>query len=572
MSTDPFDPLQTQMTSSGILVVRDKGFINRIKDIASAEGKKNRTGLTAFDVHATHQGWNALRLMILKEVPDDTRIPFADDLAIAPPGTTTKEDIEHRIKIAQLQPVVVVFRRHRPAFREKRKDQPEDFAMEIGLVSDFEFPFESFDHIHGQNRSIIIHDYRQDNDLDEDGIEIPKSGRKRERFGRLHDIVKVLAVSLPAASVKTITQSGPGIPPPATGSLSIPVLIAAKMSPYLASINWSKRTAPQGSIDSNRNQINPKGLKEPGKIWHPGGFVYESQEGKFSNIDTVFLFDPGNDDFDGRNRDGEPDTILDHRHDAHYERDDPNAAFVPKHQDGRIYFTSMPPAKDLVGYSPGATKEYIGYMVVDKDVKNADPMVNNQGGTQIYSEVVKQSVPLGKGTILKHETGEWRPQVKIPTDTGSKTNTYIHGSSHGTSGAPVVNTTSPRREVYGPTGDTTKSHQIPNLNPGPNDIALRFRIEASLTTAIGADAIKLVLAVQKISDGGSINPAAVVMTKTLTSADVPAGTGLKFNIDFDVTGLSAGMMLNMDFARTGDDLGDTYSGDLEILEESWYWI
>src|SRR3970040_1370456 len=101
MSTDPFDPLQTQMTSSGILVVRDKGFINRIKDIASAEGKKNRTGLTAFDVHATHQGWNALRLMILKEVPDDTRIPFADDLAIAPPGTTTKEDIEDRIKIAK---------------------------------------------------------------------------------------------------------------------------------------------------------------------------------------------------------------------------------------------------------------------------------------------------------------------------------------------------------------------------------------------------------------------------------------------------------------------------------------
>ena len=575
------------ISRGGIFVVRDKGFINHVLEARKADRDQRLEDQEVFDVRATHQGWNSIRFAILKEVPDHSRIPVMDELVIVKPKTGVdflEEDKERRVKIAQLQPVAMSFRRHRPPFRKREETEPEDFAVEIGLVSDFEYPFEAWEHVHGQNRSTLLWTYRDDNCLDEDGVEVDqKKARQRPFFGRLHDCLVVVSTA-----PKQLFVLGPGDVDTTTVK-KVSCGDRAKKGEYRGAFNWSHAGTSAGEKVTDRFQLNPNGVKTAKRIWHPGGWVYESETEQVANIKSVFFFG-GVTDSDDKNYDDQMRTLLDIRHDAHFVRDDadaeteggssgaPAAPNVPNHQDGRLYFTSMPPAKDLVGLSSGRTRDYIGYLCPDKKVANTNPLQNNQGGTSLFSEVKGDTVKLGPGSASdqKHETVNWRPQIPIEIETGNKPNTYIPtgGGAHGSGvNPPNVNTGSIRREVYGPAGDAAKGVMLPNLNPRQNAPALRFRLEASLTAAIGTTEIKVRFKYQIINNGGDIHPAFTTVNVTLDSTDVPAGFDKKFNIDLDIpiASLAFNDVLNIEFHRDGDDLGDTFAGDLEVMEESWHY-
>jgi hypothetical protein len=572
MSVSIFDGAEWQTTPGGIMIARDKGFVERYYDILTTAQDD------ALSPEFTQQGMHGMRGMIIREVPDDTGIPLLDRMVVPASSTpivttgaaetTPIASQEQRRKIALFEPLIFVYRRHRP-FRTRllRNSHPDDYAISVGLISDFEFALEDYAHVHGTNRSTLIWDARWDSAKDEDGLTIRANSRGRSFFGRLHDVIKV-ASTVAKNEEDSLDARGRS-------------LLKIVKGFYRAALNWT----PRGGTITLTGEND-----EPQRLSQIGGYVYNSGTKQISNVDTVFLFG-GETDKDENNWDDEPITLLDIRHDAHFVRGDSNASAgdianpgVVGHQDGHLGFTSIPKGKDvntlqgsqLDGFE---AMDFIGWLVPDAAFKNLDQLGDYR--LRKFFGDPGTLVPMGPGTELNHETAVWRPQIQVmvpkntsegsqpkPNDTGTKP-----GSGHTTKQAPGVVYTSPRQLTFGPTGLTTLTWSIPNVAPrvsGSDEV--EFRLHCSISAAISTNKIKTQLSYLLIDNDGTISPTQVDLTKDLDSTTIPAGSqagNKKFIVSFDIGPVSTDQMIWVEFLRLGDHIDDTFSGMLSVMEASW---
>jgi hypothetical protein len=538
---DSHSDVQSLFLDGKIAVIRDKSFLKRAMS-APTDSK-----LAAF----SQLGFNALRFCIAGEY-DAARMIYT------PERYKNLNDDKQRRKISHLEPMLFAYRWHKVT---EGPVGPEDAVIDIGLIADFEYPIADYAHVHGANRSTIIRDVRNDNPLDEDGVANAEGGTLREYFGRLHDVVKVVNLPLPP-EFKTVPT--PDVSQDYTvvnnfyGSIKKDGVDQTKLKLYSAALNWSlagrdltidnvtKESTPPPDEGFSMNPSYAGG--PPGKLWHPGGWVYESADKKLANICSVFFFDCGDDDKETENEDKEPVTYLDVRQDVHF-------ACAPKkgksHKDGRIYF------------------------ILD-DVESAEGVDN---GEPIWGEMIHDaSLADHEDSDLKKETGEWRPQVMVPYvathGDGVKPNDTGHPPGHQQTASqpPIVITGSPRRLGFGPSGTTGLSWTLPHLRPPrKNKSKISIKQECDLSAGIGAESIVLEMHYQIITDGGSMSSAYTILQKTLDASNAPAVGGTKFTIRWSLGPIPNHSMVNLRMYRKADDLSDDFTGNINFAETSWNW-